>query len=162
MFGRGWAGFAPLRERLLSRGDLKYFILDQLAGKPMHGYDIMRALEEQFGGLYAPSPGAVYPALQMLEDMGYVRSSQQDGKRVYTITEEGRQFLNQRKEAVEEIRTRFSRRWHAWGPAYRELWHLALSFRRRGPWHTVSPEKMERIRQVLARAREEVEALLSE
>jgi len=162
MFGRMWAGFGPFRERFFARGDLKYLILDLLKDKPMHGYDIIRALQDQFGGFYAPSPGAIYPTLQMLEDMGYVTSVQQEGKKVYTITDEGKRFLEERKEALEEIRARFSNWWHCWGPAYRELWDLAFAFRRGGPWRHVSPEKLQRIREVISRARQEIEAILGE
>jgi len=162
MFTRPWVGFGPFRGRLFGRGDLKYLILDLLKDRPMHGYDIIRALQEQFGGFYAPSPGAVYPTLQMLEDMGYVTPTQQEGKRVYTITAEGQRFLAERREALEEIRARFSGWWDWWGPAYRELWDLAHAFRRRAPWQRVGPEKLRRIREVVARARQEIEAILGE
>jgi DNA-binding PadR family transcriptional regulator len=60
----------------------------------MHGYDIMQSLERM--GQYRPSPGSVYPTLQMLEDGGFVTSEQVDGKRVYTITDAGRQLLAER------------------------------------------------------------------
>lgn len=163
MFVRSWAGPGPFRgRRFFGRGDLKYLILDVLKDKPMHGYDIIQALQEQFGGFYAPSAGAVYPTLQMLEDMGHVTSSQQDGRKVYTITTEGQQFLGERKQALDEIRERFSHWWGWWGPAYRELWDLGHAFRRRGPWHRVNPEKVRRIREVVARARQEIETILNE
>lgn len=83
-----WPGEARAR-----RGDIKYFILEALAERPMHGYDVMRVLEERHGGAYRPSPGSVYPTLQMLEDGGFVTSEQAEGKRVYTITDAGRQLL---------------------------------------------------------------------
>ncbi|MDQ7820970.1 MAG: PadR family transcriptional regulator [Armatimonadota bacterium] len=162
MFARPWMGFGPFRERLFGKGDLKVLILDLLKDRPMHGYDIIRSLQEQFGGFYAPSPGAVYPTLQMLEDMGYVTSSQQDGKKVYAITDEGRRFLTERQEAVEDIRSRFSHWWDWWGPAYREMWDLFHTLRSRGPWQRITPEKLRRIRDVMARARREIEAILRE
>jgi len=77
------------RGQVFERGDLKYVILELVAEKPRHGYDVIQALEERFGGLYAPSPGAVYPTLQMLEDMGCVTVTERDGKKVYQITDEG-------------------------------------------------------------------------
>src|SRR5512146_901555 len=79
-----WGGF---RERMFEKGDLKFVIIQLLAEKQRHGYEIIRDLEGSLGGFYSPSPGAVYPTLQMLEDLGYVTSYQQDGKRVYQITD---------------------------------------------------------------------------
>ena len=75
------------------KGDLKYVVLSLLKDKPRYGYEVIKALEEKSHGFYAPSPGVVYPTLQMLEEMGYASSAERDGKRVYTITEEGSKFL---------------------------------------------------------------------
>src|ERR671933_2282623 len=94
--GRGF-GFDPRRGRVFGKGDLKYVILDLLKDRPAHGYEVMRALEERFRGFYSPSPGSVYPTLQMLEDLGYVSSRQRDGKKVYQITDEGRSFLEENR-----------------------------------------------------------------
>src|SRR5262245_30800963 len=85
--------FEGLRDRIFEKGDLKSVILQLLKEKPRHGYEVIRALEERFGGFYSPSPGAVYPTLQMLEDLGYTSVVSQDGKKVYTITDEGLKFL---------------------------------------------------------------------
>ena len=82
MWSRREFRFDQFRRQMFERGDLKYVILEQLKDKPAHGYELIKALEERFGGFYAPSPGAVYPTLQMLEDMGYVSSVQQDGRKV--------------------------------------------------------------------------------
>ena len=59
----------PWRESSFQKGDLKYVILDLIKDKPRHGYEIIRELEEMSHGLYTPSPGAVYPTLQMLEEL---------------------------------------------------------------------------------------------
>ena len=67
---RGGPG-GPFKGRMFEQGDLKYVILKLLAEKPRHGYEVIRTLEERMGGAYAPSPGAVYPTLTMLEEMGY-------------------------------------------------------------------------------------------
>ncbi len=83
-------------EHRAKRGDVKFIVLAALSEKPMHGYDIMRSLEQSHAGRYRPSPGSVYPTLQMLEDGGFVTSEQVDGKRVYTITDSGRELLAQR------------------------------------------------------------------
>lgn len=72
------------------RGDVRAGILALLAEQPMHGYQIIQELESRSGGLWRPSPGSVYPTLQLLEDEGLVGQEETDGKRVYTLTEEGR------------------------------------------------------------------------
>jgi DNA-binding PadR family transcriptional regulator len=88
---------------MYDRGDLKFVILKLLRGRPMHGYEVMRALEEQAGGCYRASPGTVYPTLQMLEDQGYVRVVEQEGRKVYHITEAGQAHLDQNRDVVEDI-----------------------------------------------------------
>ncbi|MGI8549564.1 MAG: PadR family transcriptional regulator, partial [Dehalococcoidia bacterium] len=112
-FMRGARGFGRRAERFLERGDLKYVILDLLQEQPRHGYDIIRALEERFGGFYSPSPGVIYPTLQLLEDQGAVTGAEQDGKKVYTITEAGRHLLAERPDHLAGIRDRM----RAWGPS---------------------------------------------
>jgi DNA-binding PadR family transcriptional regulator len=94
--GRGRGGFGgrggPGGGR--GRGDLKFEILAVLAAGPRHGYDIMLEIEQKSG--MRPSPGSIYPALQMLEDADCVRGEERDGKRTYTITEKGQGLLNER------------------------------------------------------------------
>src|SRR5579859_2617239 len=108
--GFGW-GHGPPGRRRFERGDLKYVILDLLQDGPRHGYDVIRALEERFHGFYTPSAGSVYPTLQLLEDQGYVTSSERDGKRVYTITDAGKEFLRERADTVEDVRSRMAAGW---------------------------------------------------
>lgn len=105
-FAGGRRGF---RFRIFDRGDLKYMVLSLLAEKPMHGYEVMRALEEEACGYYSASPGSVYPTLQWLEDMGYVTAEEQEGKKVYSITDEGRAFLEENGDVVDDIADRVSR-----------------------------------------------------
>ncbi len=89
-------------ERRARRGDIKFIILAALSEKPMHGYDIIQSLEQRHEGRYRPSPGSIYPTLQMLEDGGFVTSEQVDGKRVYTITKAGRALLAERSTEVDD------------------------------------------------------------
>src|ERR671933_701249 len=110
--GRGF-GFDPRRGRVFEKGDLKYVILDLLEDKPSHGYEVIRALEARFRGFYSPSPGSVYPTLQLLEDLGYVTATQQDGKKGYSITEEGRKYLAEQESTVEDIRSRLFAGWES-------------------------------------------------
>jgi DNA-binding PadR family transcriptional regulator len=81
----GWGGGRRMR-----RGAIRTAILLALREEPAHGYEVMRRLEEMSGGLWRPSPGSVYPHLQMLEDEGQVSSSDVDGSRTYTLTDAGR------------------------------------------------------------------------
>ncbi len=69
-------------------------------------------MEERFHSFYVPSPGSVYPTLQMLEEMGQISSLEQDGKKVYTITREGLDFLEQEKESEERINAQMKRWWN--------------------------------------------------
>lgn len=85
-FDRAWGG----RGRRMRRGDVRGEILSALLDGPAHGYEVIRRLEEKSGGMWRPSPGSVYPTLQMLEDAGTVRASEQDGRRTYELTDEGR------------------------------------------------------------------------
>ena len=77
------------------RGDMRFVLLEALAKQPDHGYELIRSLEQRYGGFYRPSPGSVYPTLQMLEDEGLITSEPVEGKRVYTITEAGRAALDE-------------------------------------------------------------------
>src|SRR5262249_8587950 len=96
---RDWERATGPRAR---RGDVKYFILEILAEGPRDGYDVITALEQKSGGRYRPSPGSVYPTLQLLEDGGFATVEAVDGKRVYTITEAGRALL-ERKPASSDV-----------------------------------------------------------
>ena len=162
MFRRPFSHFPP-HQRIFEKGDLKYIILDLVNDKPSHGYEIMRALEESFHGFYMPSAGSVYPTLQMLEDMGYVGSLERDGKKVYTITEEGKKFLNERQDIVDKIKGQM-KDW--WGPHKSEDFHAAMqelgNLWRLIGHRTVRPatEKWALIRDVIARARREIEDIL--
>jgi DNA-binding PadR family transcriptional regulator len=73
-------------------------ILAVLADRSLHGYDVIGELEQRSGGMWRPSPGSVYPTLQMLEDEGLVTGQDQDGKKVYSLTDAGRTELEQRRE----------------------------------------------------------------
>jgi DNA-binding PadR family transcriptional regulator len=165
--GRWFHSRRHARSRLFEKGDLKYVILELVAEEPRHGYEVIRALEERSGGFYAPSPGTVYPTLQMLEDMGWVSATERDGKRVYQITDEGRRFLAERGEVVHGIHERI-RAW--WNPSVRDdLWSLLAQLREMaqaishaGGRELAKPEKLRRIREVVQRARSEIEEILSQ
>lgn len=160
---RFFSGFGP--ESPFGRGDLKYVILDLIKEKPSYGYEIIRALEERSHGFYTPSPGVVYPTLQMLEEMGYASAAERDGKKIYTITEEGRKFLAERKEQAEEVRKHMKRHWNPENMDvimdmmgdFKELGRLMKQRAR-----NIEADKMEKIREVIASATKEIKAILEE
>lgn len=82
-YGRGRGG---MRAR---RGDVRAAILALLAERPMHGYEMIKELEERTEGTWTPSAGSIYPTLQMLEDEGLIRGEESDGKRRFALTEKG-------------------------------------------------------------------------
>jgi DNA-binding PadR family transcriptional regulator len=90
MFFRAGPGMGMGPPRRMRRGDVRFAVIDVLAEAPMHGYEIIRTLEERSGGRWRPSPGSVYPTLQLLADGGLVTAAVVDGRRVYSLTDAGR------------------------------------------------------------------------
>jgi DNA-binding PadR family transcriptional regulator len=163
----GGPGGRKFRWKVFDRGDLKFVILRLVSRKPMHGYEVMQALEEESGGCYKASPGSVYPTLQMLEDQGLLNSREEDGKRIYEITEEGRRYLDRHGDLVEEIFERiesFTERFLG-----RETRDLSAAFSRLAQtafegaftWES-HPESVARMAEVLERARKELEEIRRE
>lgn len=83
--------------RLVRRGDMGLVLLNALLDKPMHGYELIKVLEEKSKGTWRPSPGSVYPTLQLLEEQEFVVSSMQGGKKTYAVTPAGRKEAAKRK-----------------------------------------------------------------
>jgi DNA-binding PadR family transcriptional regulator len=89
---------------VFSHGRLRLYLLKLLEESPRHGYEVIRLLEDRFMGLYAPSPGTIYPRLQRLEAEGLVEQSKEEGgRKVYRITDAGRQELANRREELDEL-----------------------------------------------------------
>ena len=171
MFGRHFFEFGEFgrRVRRFEKGDFKYILLELLKEKPSHGYEIIRALEDRFHGFYVPSAGSVYPTLQLFEDMGYVSLTERDGKKVYTITDEGRKFLEEHKEVIGKIQDHMKSWWSPTGRdemrdelhnTWHELRHLGRTFGRKA--HRIDSEKLSRIKEVVSRARRDIEAIFDE
>lgn len=92
---------------MFDQGHLKFVILRLLNEKPRHGYEIIKEIEDKFGGSYSPSPGTVYPTLTLLEDLGYARAMPEEGgKKIYEITDEGRKHLEENQPLIDDIFTR--------------------------------------------------------
>jgi len=103
----GGRGFGMGRK--LASGDLQLMILGLLADKPCHGYEIIRALEERSKGFYAPSPGMVYPALTYLEEIGHATVEAQGPRKLYHITDVGREYLEQHRARSDALFAQFGR-----------------------------------------------------
>jgi DNA-binding PadR family transcriptional regulator len=145
--------------RPFRRGDFKYILLRHLKEKPSYGYEVIRAIEERFHSFYIPSPGSVYPTLQMLEEMGYITAAEKDGKKIYYITAEGEEYLESEKESGDRI-SRQMKRW--WNPenaddimnTMREFEGLAGLIREKV--RHADAEKLSRIRKSVSHAYEEI------
>src|SRR5262245_37320040 len=181
-FGRGmgprfWAGFGSgfghrghrggrhrRRQQIFESGEVKYVILRLLKEKPRHGYEIMKALEERLGGWYTPSAGTVYPTLQLLEDQGYVRAVESEGKKVYHITPEGDAFLHEHREFTDDIFDRL--RDVMGGFASGGMGELHSAFGRvaratyRIAWHRGPSPTIVRITEILNKAADDIEATI--
>jgi DNA-binding PadR family transcriptional regulator len=96
--------------RLFGHGDLRLWLLKLIDERPRHGYDVISALEEQFLGIYSPSPGTVYPRLAALEQEGLIEvDSEDDGRKIYRLTGKGREELAERGEELRELGNRLSK-----------------------------------------------------
>ena len=95
--------------RKLGSSDLQLLILKLLAEKPRHGYEIIKELDERSKGFYVPSPGMVYPALTYLEEIGHATVAADGARKLYSITEPGRQHLSENSEAADALLTQFGR-----------------------------------------------------
>src|SRR5579871_687281 len=111
-FGRHWhrGGRGGGLGRFFAHGDLRLVILHLIAEKPRHGYEIIKAIEDQVGGAYSPSPGVIYPTLTLLEELGYVtvQASGESSKKLHEITAEGKAFLDANREALEPLLARMA------------------------------------------------------
>lgn len=109
-FGRHWhrGGRGGGLGRFFAHGDLRLVILHLIAEKPSHGYEIIKAIEDQVGGAYSPSPGVIYPTLTLLEELGYVtvQASAEGSKKLHKITAEGKAFLDANRETLEPLLAR--------------------------------------------------------
>jgi DNA-binding PadR family transcriptional regulator len=163
-----WHGFGLFsgQGRFFGPGEVRLALLSMLGEAPMHGYELMKRLEERSGGIYRASAGTIYPTLQQLEDEGLVASETQDGKKSYRLTDAGRRELERNEDAVRTIWRR-AQRWQDWrsafdpdaaeirGPAER----LVKEAFRAVAGEFATHERLERVREILLRALRELEEL---
>jgi DNA-binding PadR family transcriptional regulator len=161
--GRGGWG------RFFGPGEIRLALLSMLESGPKHGYELMKELETKSGGIYKASAGAIYPALQQLEDEGLVTSDQPTGKRTYSLTDAGRAELQREAETVKRIWQRAEQAgdWGPWmGPEGAEMMRpaagvmkAALRAATRGSHDSA---RIAKIREILERAKREIESLDSQ
>jgi DNA-binding PadR family transcriptional regulator len=97
---RGLGGHGHGRGRRARRGDVRAALLLLLAEEPQNGYQLIQEIERRSGGMWKPSPGSVYPALQQLEDEGLVRAQETEGRRAYALTDAGREYVEANREQL--------------------------------------------------------------
>jgi DNA-binding PadR family transcriptional regulator len=141
------------------RGDVRAAILGLIAEEPMHGYEMIKEIEERTGGVWSPSAGSIYPTLQMLEDEGLIRGEEQDGRRRFMLTDAGRAEQESRagKPPWEEVR----------GAAAPELLHLRDSIKKLHHtfgqvMHAGDEDQQRRVRDLLDETRRKIYAILAE
>ncbi|MGO9990519.1 MAG: PadR family transcriptional regulator [Steroidobacteraceae bacterium] len=114
-FGRGFKDGDGMGARAFGMGrklksiDLQLLILGLLADKPRHGYEIIKALDERSQGYYVPSPGMVYPALTHLEELGRATVEADGTRKLYHITEAGRQYLDEHRALADALLAQIGR-----------------------------------------------------
>ncbi len=163
-----WAAYRPWNRwgRFFGGGEVRLALLSLLEDGPKHGYQLMKDLEAKSGGLYRASAGAIYPTLQQLEDEGLVTSEQSEGRRTYRLTDAGRDELKQSADTVKKIWDR-AQSWGDWAPwmgaaggmvaaPAAGVMKAAMRAATRGAENS---EKISRIREILERARKEIETL---
>ena len=155
-FGRGGGG------RFFGPGDLRALLLWLIGEKPRHGYELIKAVEQLVGGAYSPSPGSVYPILSLLEDIGQIEAAPSEvGKKLFAITDAGRQALKDEAAAIEGMLNRMRIMARTMGgmrppeavmQAMQTL-KMALTLHRRG-W---SEDEAKRVSDILTRAIAEIQ-----
>jgi DNA-binding PadR family transcriptional regulator len=163
----GWFGdfFGPPPRA--ERGNVRYLVLDAIASQPRHGYEIIQAIEERSGGGYRPSPGVIYPTLQLLEELGHAHMVEREARKVFGITEAGQSDLAAHKEEVSDFYEQFQndaweRQIEDFGDLMRRAARLFKSFRRAAHHGHMSPAAQAKVRKVLDDAVNRIEEILNE
>ncbi|HEY5834482.1 PadR family transcriptional regulator [Streptomyces sp.] len=157
-FGPGGRGRGGPRGRA-RRGDVRASILALLKDRPMHGYEMIQEIADRSGGAWRPSPGSVYPTLQLLEDEGLISSANGGGKKLFTLTDEGRTEADAGLEAPWEDAGR-GVDWDALNEIRRAGGGLVEAFRQ--VWATGTPEQREKALSVVNDARKKLYLILAD
>ncbi|MET9732438.1 PadR family transcriptional regulator [Streptomyces sp. NPDC006458] len=165
-FGPGGPGFGPWGGRgrggprgRARRGDVRASILALLRDRPMHGYEMIQEIGERSGGAWRPSPGSVYPTLQLLEDEGLIISESEGGKKLFSLTDAGRVAAEEGPEAPWEEAGR-SVDWEALGEIRQAGFGLMEAFGQ--VWKTGSKEQREKALGIINEARKKLYLILAD
>ena len=165
--GRGeWQELFGERPPRAERGGVRYLVLDAVSETPRHGYEIMAAIAERANGRYKPSPGVVYPTLQLLEELGHVKVTERDEKKVYAITAAGKADLAEHTDEVASFYEQSEDVWDDHAEELRDFMHrvrgLIRAFRRAARRGRLTPQTMAKVRAILDEALGKLEALDSD
>jgi len=159
--GRGGA-------RVFGHGGLRFVLLQLIADKPAHGYELIKAIEDRLGGSYAPSPGVVYPTLTLLEEMGYlsVEAGDGSGRKRYSVTASGQEFLAANREMADAMMARMSGGVDGAGPrggrppqVTRAIENLKLAMRMRLSGAAMTEQQAHEFAAVLDAAAQQIEKI---
>jgi len=155
--------------KMFDAGALRYIVLQLIADQPRHGYEIIKEIEDRVGGDYAPSPGAIYPLLALLEDLGHVVVTLEGNKKLHTITPLGRAFLKENRAFVDAISARMAmlsggKDKRGEGFAYRgirsRMHEIKAVLMARSRGDGLSDKQSRQIEAILERAAEEIRKIL--
>jgi DNA-binding PadR family transcriptional regulator len=163
MLSDWWRGPAPRAER----GTVRWLVLDAISAQPRHGYEIIQSIGEKSNGAYKPSPGVIYPTLQMLEELGHARTILRDERKVYEITDEGRRELAAHQEELSEFyEGQSDAGWESNAEDFvhvaKHIKRVAQLFKRAMQRGGVRPTTLRKARKVLDEALQKLEELLSQ
>lgn len=159
--GGGRGGRGGRRRNRMGRGDVRSAVLILLDEQPMNGYQLIKEITERSNGAWRPSPGSIYPALQLLEDEGLVASDVGEGRRTVALTDKGREY-------VEENRAKLERVWDTASENIDETAQQAMSdfpqlaFAAMQVFRAGNPAQVAEARQVLAEARRKLYLILAD
>jgi DNA-binding PadR family transcriptional regulator len=165
-FGGPFGGFGPGRGprgrgRKARRGDIRTAALLLLNEEPRNGYQIMQEVEERSDGVWRPSPGSVYPALQQLEDEGLIRSEELEGRKLFALTDDGRAYVKERGEDKpapwDQMSGDVSEQAHELGKLMREVANAFVQVMKTG-----SEAQIGEARKVLVTARRDLYRILAD
>ena len=159
--GAGFPFAFGSKGRFFGAGELRLAILSLLSEEPKNGYQLMKELGERSGGMYQASAGGVYPTLQQLEDEMLIRVKQQGGRKVYSLTAAGRKELERDPEAVRRIWER-AEECEDWGQSFGPESMMVLPLLSplvKASLRAAGRGGVERVREILDRARKDLEAI---
>lgn len=168
--GRGHRGDGdgPRGGRVFGHGGLRFVLLQLIADKPSHGYELIKSIEDRLGGAYSPSPGTVYPTLTLMEEQGYLSVEEADagGRKRYRITDAGQAFLADNRATADAMLARMQGGVDGAGPrggrppqVTRAIENLKLAMRMRLSREALTPEQANAFAAVLDHAAQQLEQI---